>query len=159
MGTAVRLPAATEQAGGSQMKGRIPVALAVAAAVGPLPVAAQNAGRAQPAMEEVISVTAARRREEAVQDVPIPISIVDGGLVTDSGSFNVNRVKELIPTVQLYSSNPRNTGVNIRGLGSPFGLTNDGIEPGVGFYVDGVLYARTAATAFDFIDVERIEVL
>ena len=68
-------------------------------------------------------------------------------------------MKELIPTLQLYSSNPRNTGVNIRGLGSPFGLTNDGIEPGVGFYVDGVLYARPASTALDFIDVDRIEVL
>ena len=110
-------------------------------------------------MEEVVAVTAARRREEAAQDVPIPISIVDGDLVSDTGAFNVNRVKELVPTVQLYSSNPRNTGVNIRGLGSPFGLTNDGIEPGVGFYVDGVLYARPAATTFDFIDVERIEVL
>ena len=141
------------------MNGRIPLALAVAAAYAPISATAQQASGAQPAMEEVVSVTAARRREEAVQDVPIPISIVDGGLIADAGAFNVNRVKELIPTVQLYSSNPRNTGVNIRGLGSPFGLTNDGIEPGVGFYVDGVLYARPAATMFDFIDVERIEVL
>jgi iron complex outermembrane receptor protein len=44
-------------------------------------------------------------------------------------------------------------------LGSPYGLTNDGIDPGVGFYVDGVYYARPAATTLDFIDVERIEVL
>jgi iron complex outermembrane receptor protein len=71
----------------------------------------------------------------------------------------VNRIKEIVPSVQLYSSNPRNTGINIRGLGSPFGLTNDGIDPGVGFYVDGVYYARPAATTLDFIDVERIEVL
>jgi len=144
------------------MTGRIPSALgALAAAVAAsLPAAAQQPGRTQAGpIEEVVAVTAARRREEAAQDVPIPISIVDGDLITEAGAFNVNRVKELIPTVQLYSSNPRNTGVNIRGLGSPFGLTNDGIEPGVGFYVDGVLYARTAATAFDFIDVERIEVL
>jgi hypothetical protein len=26
-----------------------------------------------------------------------------------------------------------NTGINIRGLGSPYGPTNDGIDPGVGF--------------------------
>src|SRR5690606_16482316 len=31
--------------------------------------------------------------------------------------------------------------------------------PGVGFYVDGVYFARPAATTLDFIDVERIEVL
>ncbi len=134
---------------------------ALAAAISmSLPAVAQRPVQPQTGLiEEVIAVTAARRREEAVQDVPIPISIIDGDLITDTGAFNVNRVKELIPTVQLYSSNPRNTGVNIRGLGSPFGLTNDGIEPGVGFYVDGVLYARPAATTLDFIDVERIEVL
>lgn len=101
----------------------------------------------------------ARRRTEEVQKVPIPISVVGGTKIEESGSFNVNRVKELVPTVQLYSSNPRNTTLNIRGLGSTFGLTNDGIDPGVGFYVDGVYFARPAVTALDFIDIEQIEVL
>src|SRR6185503_20128320 len=40
-----------------------------------------------------------------------------------------------------------------------FGLTNDGVEPGVGFYVDGVYYARPAATTLDLINVERVEVV
>jgi iron complex outermembrane recepter protein len=104
-------------------------------------------------------VITSRRRRELLQDVPIPISVVSGAQIDESGSFNVNRVKEFVPSVQLYSSNPRNTGLNIRGLGSPFGLTNDGLDPGVGFYVDGVYYARPAATTLDFIDIERIEVL
>lgn len=104
-------------------------------------------------------VITARRRKEIAQNVPIPISVLSGETVEQSGAFNVNRLKELIPSVQLYSSNPRNTGINIRGLGSPFGLTNDGLDPGVGFYVDGVYYARPAAATLDFIDVERIEVL
>lgn len=108
-------------------------------------------------LEEV--VVTARRRTETVQQVPIPISVVGGDLVEDAGAFNVNRVKELVPTVQLYSSNPRNTTLNIRGLGSTFGLTNDGIDPGVGFYVDGVYYARPAATTLDFIDLEQIEIV
>jgi iron complex outermembrane recepter protein len=135
------------------------LAVGLAAATS-LPAAGQPAGSTpQPAVDDVISVTGARRREEAVQEVPIPVSVVDGELITEAGAFNVNRIKELVPAVQFYSSNPRNTGVNIRGLGAPFGLTNDGIEPGVGYYVDGVLYARPAATALDFIDVERVEVL
>ncbi|HEY5916713.1 MAG TPA: TonB-dependent receptor [Chryseolinea sp.] len=108
-------------------------------------------------LEEV--VVTSRRREETAQNVPIPISVVSGASIEQAGAFNVNRVKELIPSVQLYSSNPRNTGINIRGLGSPFGLTNDGLDPGVGFYVDGVYYARPAAATFDFIDVEQVEVL
>jgi len=101
----------------------------------------------------------ARRRTEEVQKVPISITVVGGPKIEESGSFNVNRVKELVPTVQQYSSNPRNTTLNIRGLGSTFGLTNDGIDPGVGFYVDGVYFARPAATTLDFIDIEQIEVL
>lgn len=104
-------------------------------------------------------VITARRRKESLQNVPIPISVISGALAEDAGAFNVNRLKELVPSVQLYSSNPRNTGLSIRGLGTTFGLTNDGIDPGVGFYVDGVYYARTAATTIDFLDVEQIEVL
>ncbi|MGG9972329.1 TonB-dependent receptor [Ferruginibacter sp. SUN002] len=104
-------------------------------------------------------VITSRRRREVLQDVPIPITVIAGKQAEEAGAFNVNRVKELIPSVQLYTSNPRNTGVNIRGLGSPFGLTNDGLDPGVGIYVDGVYYARPAAATFDFIDVDQIEVL
>lgn len=105
-----------------------------------------------------VTVTA-RRRSESERDIPIPITVVGGVRAEDAGAFNVNRLKEMVPSVQLYSSNPRNTTLNIRGLGSTFGLTNDGIDPGVGFYVDGVYYARPAATTLDFIDVERIEIL
>jgi len=104
-------------------------------------------------------VITSRRRKENAQDVPIPISVISGRLANDAGAFNVNRIKELVPSVQLYSSNPRNTGLSIRGLGTTFGLTNDGIDPGVGFYVDGVYFARPAATTLDFIDLEQIEVL
>lgn len=104
-------------------------------------------------------VITSRRRIEKVQNVPIPISVVGGRQAEQAGAFNVNRLKEIIPSVQLYSSNPRNTTINIRGLGSTFGLTNDGIDPGVGFYVDGVYYARPAATTLDFVDIDQIEVL
>ncbi len=104
-------------------------------------------------------VVSSRRRVESAQNVPIPISVIGGSQVADAGAFNVNLIKQIVPSVQLYSSNPRNTGINIRGLGSPFGLTNDGLDPGVGFYVDGVYYARPAAATFDFIDIEQVEVL
>ncbi|EMS33696.1 TonB-dependent receptor [Mariniradius saccharolyticus AK6] len=100
-----------------------------------------------------------RRRQEEIQAVPIPITVVGGALLEETQAFNVNRLKELVPSVQLYTSNPRNTTLNIRGLGSTFGLTNDGIDPGVGFYVDGVYYARPAVTTLDFIDIDQIEVL
>lgn len=143
------------------------------ASASPVPFAAQAAARANgahdtgtPAAEAVaerpdsapITVTA-RRRAEAAQDVPIALSVVGADQIEATGSFNVGRLQQLLPTLQFYSSNPRNTAVNIRGLGAPFGLTNDGIEQGVGIYIDQVYYARVAASTFDFLDVAQIETL
>lgn len=104
-------------------------------------------------------IVTARRRNEGLQDVPIAVTVVSSEQIDNTGSFNVGRLTQLTPTLQFYSSNPRNTSVNIRGLGSPFGLTNDGIEQGVGIYVDDVYYSRVASATFDFLDVARIETL
>lgn len=101
----------------------------------------------------------ARRRAEAVQDVPIAISVVTGDELERTGTYNVARLTQVQPSIQFYSTNPRNTSANIRGLGSPFGLTNDGIEQGVGIYIDQVYNGRIASATFDFLDVERLEVL
>jgi iron complex outermembrane receptor protein len=104
-------------------------------------------------------IVTARRVEEDVQDVPIAVAVLSSDFLSDTGASNAGRLKELVPSLQFYSTNPRNSAINIRGLGSPFGLTNDGIEQGVGLYIDGVYHARPAAATLDFIDVERVEVL
>lgn len=107
---------------------------------------------------DVIIVTA-RRRQETAQSVPLAISVIRGDSIEATGNFNVVKLQSLAPTLQVYTSNPRNTAVNIRGLGVPFGLTSDGFEQGVGIYVDDVYNARVAAATFDFLDVEQVEVL
>ena len=117
-----------------------------------------SAGTGDTDAPEEIIVTA-RRRNETAQDVPVAVSVVGGDQIDNTGSFNVGRLQQLTPTLQFYSSNPRNTSVNIRGIGVPFGLTNDGIEQGVGIYVDDVYYSRVASATFDFLDVAQIEVL
>jgi iron complex outermembrane recepter protein len=104
-------------------------------------------------------VVTARRRSETAQEIPVAVSVVGGDQIDSTGSFNVGRLQQLTPTLQFYSSNPRNTAVNIRGIGAPFGLTNDGIEQGVGIYVDDVYFSRVASSTFDFLDVAQIEVL
>ncbi|MEY4721021.1 MAG: hypothetical protein RIQ46_746, partial [Pseudomonadota bacterium] len=107
---------------------------------------------------EVIIVTA-RRRQETAQAVPLAISVIKADSIESTGNFNVQKLQQLAPTLQVYSSNPRNTSVNIRGIGVPFGLTSDGFEQGVGIYVDDVYNSRVAAAVFDFLDVEQVEVL
>ena len=132
------------------------VATAAIAEAGPAaspPLSEQSASA-----EDTIVVTA-RRRQESAQAVPLAITVVGGEKVEATGAFNISRLQQLTPTLQFYSSNPRNTAVNIRGLGVPFGLTSDGFDQGVGFYVDDVYNALVATATFDFLDVAQIEVL
>ncbi|MGC3980654.1 MAG: TonB-dependent receptor [Steroidobacteraceae bacterium] len=104
-------------------------------------------------------IVTARRREESSQEVPLAISVLDSNTLESTGTFNIGKLSQLQPTIQFYSSNPRNSATTIRGLGAPFGLTNDGIEQGVGIYIDQVYYARSATATFDFLDVDQVEVL
>jgi len=144
------------------------VAVAARAAAADTPAAPAPEGQVTPAGSDSQAIDAtnsgdivvtARRREERVQDVPIAMSVIGGNELTKTGAFNLQRLQQQQPTLQFYSSNPRNSAINIRGLGAPFGLTNDGIEQGVGFYMDGVYIGRVGASTFDLVDVERVEVL
>ena len=120
---------------------------------------AAQAGPGETKVPENTIIITARRRNERAQDVPIAIGVLDGRTINETGAFSVYRLQQLTPTLQIYSSNPRNTAVNIRGIGVPFGLTNDGFEQGVGIYVDDVYYSRPASAVFDFLDVAQVEVL
>lgn len=111
-----------------------------------------------PAAEAEIVVTA-RRREERAQDVPIALSVVSGEQIAQRGDYRLDQVQQTVPSLQVFSFNPRNTNINIRGLGSNVALTNDGIENGVGMYIDNVYYGRVGQSQFDLVDLDRIEVL
>ena len=120
--------------------------------------AAQTAQLAVAAVAEQILVTA-RRREESVQEVPVALSVIGVQMLEMTGTYNVAQLTQLTPSVQFFSSNPRNTAITIRGLGTSFGLTNDGLESGVGLYIDQVYMSRPAAATFDFVDIGQVEVL
>ena len=107
-------------------------------------------------------IVTARQRPEEAQDVPAALSVVDARWLEQSYTFNTRDLTTLVPALNYSSANPRNTAFTIRGLGSSVvavSQANDGLEPGVGYYVDGVYHARPATAAFDFSDIERIEVL
>lgn len=106
-----------------------------------------------------IIVTAARRRDESAQDVPVALSVVSSASLERRGDYTLNQIQQQVPSLQVFSFNPRNTNVNIRGLGSNVALTNDGLENGVGFYIDNVYYGRVGTSQFDLVDLDRIEVL
>lgn len=139
-------------------RGGAAVSLVIAMLWGAASAPVAGAEAAAPDADGEILVTASRRSEN-VQDVPITVSVVGGPQIEATGAFNIGRLVQLQPSVQFISSNPRNSAINIRGLGAPFGLTNDGIEQGVGLYIDQVYQGRIAASTLDFVDVDQIEIL
>ncbi len=107
-------------------------------------------------------IVMARRRPEDAQKVPASLSVVSGTLLDRSYTVNTQQLAQLVPALNYSSANPRNTAFTIRGLGSSVvavSQANDGLESGVGFYVDQVYHGRPATAAFDFTDIEQIEVL
>jgi len=155
------------------MSHRIALSLGASALIAAAPVHAQSAalsadtaagaasddGEADRLAEVVVT---ARRRSEDAQRVPAALSVVGGDLLDQSYTINTQGLTALIPSLNYSSANPRNTAFTIRGLGSSVvavSQANDGLEPGVGFYVDQVYHARPATAAFDFADIERVEEL
>lgn len=123
------------------------------------PALAQEAeqGAATNGVEEI--VVTARHRDERAQDVPVALTVLGGDLLTKTNTTSVADLSKLAPSLSFQAYNPRNTNLNIRGLGNNIAIASDGLDPGVGFYIDQVYYNRPGTAAFDLIDIERIEVL
>ncbi|OYU14636.1 MAG: TonB-dependent receptor [Alphaproteobacteria bacterium PA4] len=142
------------------MKTAIGTALIILSAV---PQAARGADDGSDTAQRVPEIlVTARRRVEDVQAVPAAVSVIDGDHIERSYTVNTALLSLLVPALNYSSANPRNTAFTIRGIGSSVvavSQANDGLEPGVGFYVDQVYHARPATAAFDFVDIDHIEVL
>jgi iron complex outermembrane receptor protein len=104
-------------------------------------------------------VITARHRAERAQSVPVSLTVVDAKQIRNLGSLNLNQIKQLVPSLTINAYNPRNIGLDIRGLGSVGFFGYDGLEGGVGIYVDGVLLGRSTESNFDLPDLQDIEVL
>lgn len=102
------------------------------------------------------SVTA-RRREEAPQDVPIPISVLYGDQLDAAGLHRLQDIQQRVPGLVVSGHDARFAGVGLRGFGAT--AYNDGLEGSVGTYVDGVYQARQGMAFTELMDIERIEVL
>jgi iron complex outermembrane receptor protein len=110
-----------------------------------------------PSLQDV-TITA-RHRTERAQTVPVSLTAVAQKQIQALGSINLNKIKQLVPTLTINAYNPRNIGLDIRGLGSVGFFGYDGLEGGVGIYIDGVLLGRSTESNFDLPDLQEIEVL
>ena len=101
-------------------------------------------------------VITANRREERLQNVPIAVTVVDGGQLTRQ---NVNAVEDLSRTAPaLSNAGPPGFGaLSIRGIGGlSFSRSSEG---SVGVVIDGVALANTSTNPPLLFDVARVEVL
>ena len=116
---------------------------------------AQDSGETQ--VGEV--VVTARRREEALKDVPVAVSALSAETLDKVAATDITSLQQVTPnaTVQIARGSNSTLISFIRGVGQQDPLW--GFEPGVGLYVDDVYVARPQGAVLDIYDVSRIEVL
>jgi iron complex outermembrane recepter protein len=125
----------------------------------PAPVTAE----APPSDEEIVDdgeiVVTARRRDEALQDVPIAVTAFSGAELERQGALDITDVGDVTPNVTLETSRGTNSTLTafIRGVGQQDPVA--GFEQGVGLYIDDVYLNRPQGALLDIYDVERIEIL
>ncbi|MFL6617725.1 MAG: TonB-dependent receptor [Povalibacter sp.] len=106
-------------------------------------------------------IVTAQKRTEALIDVPLSISVVDGGALERQQASNFQDYLKLVPGLQLDQSTPGNGRLIMRGVNT------GGVGSAVAVYVDetpfgsssGLVNAAVLAGDFDTFDLQHIEVL
>jgi iron complex outermembrane receptor protein len=107
-----------------------------------------------------VEVVTARYRPENAQEVPISITTLSNQqLQALGGTRSLTQIIGQLPSVNIQGFSGRNQTITIRGLGTNAGGTNDGLEQGVGLYIDGVYRPRTGTAITDLLDIETVQVL
>jgi iron complex outermembrane receptor protein len=126
---------------------------AIAASLSTSHVHAQNDSGA---LEEVF--VTAQKREQTLAEVPISVSVFSSAFFEDSGVDNFTDLSRFTPNFNFYEGYLSTQVVfNMRGLTS--GTEIGGIDPAIGFFLDGVYLARPGAMLGKLVDIERVEVL
>ena len=129
-----------------------------ATAIGLIGASAAHAEEAADAEVSEITVTA-RYRTESVQKVPIGITTLTNTQLANQGVSSLKQVVQQLPSLNIQGFSGRNQTITIRGIGTNAGGTNDGLEQGVGLYVDGVYRPRTGSVITDLLEVDSIQLL
>ena len=109
-------------------------------------------------LEEI--VVTAQFTEESVQATPLSISAFSGDGLANMGVEAIEDLGMVVPNLTMKPAGALYgpaVQVYIRGVGQRD--TTLAREPGVGMYVDDVYYSTLLGSAFDLIDVSRVEVL
>nr|MBO2512727.1 TonB-dependent receptor [Gammaproteobacteria bacterium] len=121
--------------------------------------AAQEGARAGDSSIEEVVVTA-QMREQNVQEIPLSITAISGDMLEARGQTNIREISAQVPNVWLQQ-NPSGQGASMRAFIRGVGQSDQSpsVEPGVGIYIDDIYFGTVTASAFDLLDLERVEVL
>ena len=103
-----------------------------------------------------VTVTA-RKREEFIQSVPVPVTVLGGKDLARDGAVTLGDFAEKAPNLAVSATNSRQTSVALRGLGK--NSANEAIQSSVGLIVDGVVLTQAGMSWSDYVDLDQIEVL
>jgi len=111
------------------------------------------------ALEEV--VVTAQKREQALEKIPMSITVLGGNLLERQQAFDFEDMVALIPGFSITGSTPGVTRITLRGTNT------GGVASTVGVYFDEVPFGSSTALAngaivsgdFDTFDLNRVEVL
>lgn len=101
-------------------------------------------------------VVTARRRAEALHDVPVTVTAISGVDLKNQGISNIRDIVGLVPNAVIQDSpNNLNTFINIRGMQE----VNTQAEPNVGLYRNGLYAGGERENLGAQVDIDRVEVL
>ncbi|HWU01923.1 MAG TPA: TonB-dependent receptor [Novosphingobium sp.] len=101
-------------------------------------------------------VVTAERRTQSLQQVPIAATVLTGEELARKGVKNLSDIQQVAPSIAINTVN-RSTFVNIRGVGIAQSAPTS--NPGVAYYIDGVLVPHEQFIGQSFYDISSIEVL
>jgi iron complex outermembrane receptor protein len=127
-------------------------ALAQAPAAGDQPAAASGG------LEEI--VVTARKRSEDIQKTPISITAFSPAEIAQENIRDISDLRGLVPGLEITPESNYGRAANsltIRGIGQESLVAN--VDPGVGFYMNGLYIARPEGQLLGFFDIANVQVL
>jgi iron complex outermembrane receptor protein len=108
-------------------------------------------------IEEVL-VSARRRGDERLQDVPVAVSVLTDEVLRKAGITDLSEIASRTPSFTFGQQIGNQQEIVIRGIGT-LRLTGSAAEPSVGLFIDEVYVGRRGTATPPLFDLERVEVV
>ena len=116
----------------------------------------QKINSQETSVEEII--VTATKTEKTLQEVPVAVSVVSAETIEKANIVDILDLKAVVPSLDTRQrSTSTQSTFFIRGFGN--GDYNQGIEPSVAVFIDGVYRSKMQSQISDLPLIERIEVL